>query len=84
MSAKPDRTALHSALVVRATKPRSQAARKLAELGIRVVAVEEDEGDIERFVISKRLAVDRRTGHGLLNGIMDKTLFTSAIYLREH
>ena len=56
----------------------------LAEMGINLIPVEEDEGDVDRYIISKRLAVDRRTGNSFLNGIMDKTLFTSAIYLREH
>jgi len=73
-----------SNLTVQATKPRGQIARELAGLGIQVLPAMEDEGDVERFIVSKRLAVDRRTGHRFLNGIMDKTLFTSAIYLREH
>jgi len=73
-----------STLVVRATKPRSQAGRLLADQGLQIVPIAEDEGNVERFIISDALAVDRRTGSSLLNGIMDKTLFTSAIYLREH
>ena len=73
-----------STLVVRATKPKSQAARLLADQGLQIMPVAEDEGNVERFVISDSLAVDRRTGSSLLNGIMDKTLFTCAIYLREH
>jgi len=71
-------------LVVWATKPRGRPARMLADLGVEVVPVVEDEGNVDRYVLSKRVAVERRTGSGLLRGIMDKTLFTSAVYLREH
>lgn len=56
----------------------------LAEMGICIVPIEGDEGDVDRYILSKRLAVERRTGGSFLNGIKDKTLFTSAIYLREH
>jgi len=56
----------------------------LAEMGIAIVPVEEDEGNVDRYVLSKRLAIERRTGSSFLQGIKDKTLFTSAIYLREH
>jgi ERCC4-type nuclease len=73
-----------SAVKVSVTKPRGKPARMLAEMGIRVVPIPEDEGNVDRYVLSKRLAVERRTGSSFLRGIMDKTLFTSAIYLREH
>lgn len=73
-----------SALTIAATKPGRAVARGLARLGIRIVPVLEDEGDIERYVISERLAVECRNGSGLIKGIMDKTLFTSAVFLREH
>ena len=56
----------------------------LTEMGIAVVPIEEDEGNVDRYMLSKRLAIERRTGSSFLQGIMDKTLFTSAIYLREH
>ena len=56
----------------------------LAENGITVLPVEGDEGNVDRYILSNRLAVERRTGSSLLKGIVDKTLFTSAIYLREH
>jgi ERCC4-type nuclease len=58
----------------------------LAEMGITILSLEEeeDEGNVDRYVLSQRLAVERRTGSGFLRGIVDKTLFTSAIYLREH
>jgi ERCC4-type nuclease len=70
--------------VVAATKPRSKVARLLVELGVEVRPVEEDEGNVERYVISPRLAVERRSASSFQRGIADKTLFTSAIYLREH
>ena len=56
----------------------------LADMGISVVPVEADEANVDRYVLSKRLAIDRRTGSRFLEGVKDKTLFTSAIYLREH
>jgi ERCC4-type nuclease len=73
-----------STVTIAATKPRGKIAQGLAEMGIRVVPIVEDEGNVDRYVLSKRLAVERRTGGGFLKGIMEKTLFTSAIYLREH
>ncbi|MBN1139432.1 MAG: hypothetical protein JXM73_22845 [Anaerolineae bacterium] len=71
-------------LSVAVTQPAGKVARRLVELGIAVVPITEDEGPVERYVLSQRLAVERRTGSRLLHGIQDKTLFTSAIYLREH
>jgi ERCC4-type nuclease len=73
-----------SSVTVSATKPAGKVAKRLTEMGIRIVPVEEDEGNVDRYVLSKRLAIERRTGGGFLKGIMEKTLFTSAIYLREH
>ncbi|MBD3184508.1 DUF1016 family protein [Candidatus Poribacteria bacterium] len=73
-----------SVLNISTTKPDGKPAKKLAELGINIVPIEEDEGNVDRYIISQRLAIERRTGSGFLRGIMDKTLFTSAIYLREH
>jgi ERCC4-type nuclease len=71
-------------LIVSATRPRGKPAALLAGMGLAVLPIEEDEGNVDRYVLSKRLAVERRTGAAFLRGIMDKTLFTSAIYLREH
>ena len=71
-------------IVIRATKPKGKLAKALAQMGIEVLPIEEDEGNVDRYVLSKRLAIERRTGSGFLRGIMDKTLFTSAIYVREH
>ncbi|MBL7202327.1 MAG: hypothetical protein ISS56_19475 [Anaerolineae bacterium] len=72
------------ALAIAATKPRGKPAVLLAEQGITVHPIDEDEGNVDRYVLSRRLAVERRTGGTFLRGIEDKTLFTSAIYLREH
>ena len=73
-----------SVLTISATKPKGKPAAMLSEMGIAIVPVVEDEGNVDRYILSKRLAIERRTGSGFLRGIMDKTLFTSAIYLREH
>ena len=72
------------ALTIAATKPRGKPAAMLAEMGITIIPVREDEGNVDRYVLSKRLVIERRTGSSFLRGIMDKTLFTSAVYLREH
>jgi ERCC4-type nuclease len=71
-------------LSIAVTKPRGKVALALAEAGIDIHPIEEDEGNVDRYVMSDRLAVERRTGSTFLRGIQDKTLFTSAIYLREH
>jgi len=76
--------AIAPSLTISATKPQGKPAAMLAGIGIGIVPVVEDEGDVDRYILSKRVAVERRTGSGFLKGIMDKTLFTSAIYLREH
>ena len=73
-----------SALTISATNPQGKPAAMLAEMGIAIAPIEEDEGNVDRYVLSKRLAIERRTGSSFARGIMDKTLFTSAIYLREH
>jgi ERCC4-type nuclease len=73
-----------SVLTISVTKPKGKPAAMLAETGIRIVPIEEDEGNVDRYILSKRLALERRTGSSFLRGIMEKTLFTSAIYLREH
>jgi ERCC4-type nuclease len=67
-----------------ASKPKGKPATMLAEMGIEVEPIEEDEGNVDRYVLSQRLAVERRTGSAFLRSIQDKILFTSAIYLREH
>ena len=71
-------------LRISATKPRGSVAGLLGQMGVAVVPVLADEGDVDRYVLSKRLAVERRTGSSFLRGILEKTLFTSAIYLREN
>lgn len=73
-----------SMLVVSTTKPKGKIAKALAARGIQIIPITEDEGNVDRYVLSKRLIIERRTGGGFLKGIMEKTLFTSAIYMREH
>lgn len=73
-----------SVLTIAVTKPKGKPAVMLAEKGINIASIEEDEGNVDRYILSERLAVDRRTGSSFMRGIMEKTLFTSAIYLREH
>ena len=73
-----------SSVTISCTKPTRKPATLLAEMGINLIPIEEDEGNVDRYFLSKRLAVERRTGGGFIKGIMEKTLFTSAVYLREH
>jgi len=73
-----------SSLTIWASKPKGKPAIMLAETGIDIEPIEENEGNVDRYILSKRLAVERRTGSAFLRGIQDKTLFTSAIYLSEH
>ena len=73
-----------SVLTISTTKPKGKPAAMLADMGIKIVPIEKDEGNVDHYILSKRLAIERRTGSGFLRGIMEKTLFTSAIYLREH
>ena len=73
-----------SQVTIWVTKPDRKPAKMLAELGINVLPVEEDEGDVDRYILGKRVAIERRTGGSFLKGVMEKTLFTSAIYLKEH
>ena len=73
-----------SAVTISVTKPKGKPAALLAEMGARIKPVEADEGNVDRYFLGKRVAAERRTGGGFLMGIQDKTLFTSAIYLREH
>jgi ERCC4-type nuclease len=73
-----------SALTISATKPGGKPAVMLAEMGVTILPVEENKGNVDRYILSERLAIERRTGSSFLRGIQDKTLFTSAIYLREH
>ena len=73
-----------SELEIWANKPRGRVACGLAEMGVSVRPLPDDWGAVDRFVLSERLAVERRTGSSFVAGIMDKSLFTSAIYLREH
>ena len=69
-------------LTIGATRAAAPTAALLAGMGIALRSIEDDEG-VERYVLSERVAVERRTGAGFLQAILDKTLFTNAIYLRE-
>ena len=71
-------------LTICVTKPKGKPARALANLGVCICAIEDDHGNVDRYILSDRLAIERRDGTTLLQGITDKQLFTSAIYLREH
>ncbi len=73
-----------SALTIWATKPDSSLVHRLQAMGLIVLALEDDEGDVDRYILGPQVAVERRTARTFLLGIQDKTLFTSAIYLREH
>jgi ERCC4-type nuclease len=73
-----------SSVSLRVSKPDGRVARRLAKMGIRIVSIANDLGNVDQFVISRRLVVERRTGSGFLQGIMDKTLFANAILLRRH
>jgi len=75
-----------SALAIWTTKPKGKLATRLADMGIELLALEQNEDRataVERYVLSERAAVERRTSSAFLSGIQDKTLFTSAIQLRE-
>ncbi|MFH1568634.1 MAG: ERCC4 domain-containing protein [Gemmatimonadota bacterium] len=71
----------HSALTIGATRPEGPVARGLAGLGVQVAPVAEDEGPVDRYILSPRLAVERRPGPAFPAAIMDKSLFASAVYL---
>lgn len=73
-----------SSLTVWTTRPAGIPAARLRELGFVVNAMPEDEGPVDRYILGPHLAVERRTAQTFLQGIQDKTLFISAIYLREH
>ncbi|MBN1249969.1 MAG: hypothetical protein JXC32_20060 [Anaerolineae bacterium] len=72
-------------LTVRTTKPDGALATALADLGIEVRSIDDEEdGAVDRYLLGPQLAVERRTWTTFLLGIQDKSLFLSAIYLREH
>jgi len=70
-------------LTIWATKPEGRTATMLSSMGLVVLALTEGESGMDRYVLSQRVAVDRRTGASFLQGIRDKTLFTYATDLRE-
>jgi ERCC4-type nuclease len=52
-------------------------------MGVEILPMAQDEGNVDRYVLSENAAIERRTASAFLRGIQDKTLFTSAIHLRE-
>jgi ERCC4-type nuclease len=70
------------ALTIWAAKPEGRPAAMLSALGIAILALEEGDSSLDRYVMSERVAVDRRTAASFLQGIRDKTLFSHAIDLR--
>lgn len=73
-----------AAFTIRTTAPNGVPARLLRDLGFMVNPIEDEEGHIDRYILAPQLAVERRTPRTFLEGIRDKSLFTSAIYLHEH
>lgn len=71
-----------SMLTIGATQPNSEVALTLTEAGLAVQHIEEED-NVDRFVLGPQVAVERRTARTFLQGIQDKTLFASAIFLRE-
>ncbi|MCJ7551504.1 MAG: helix-hairpin-helix domain-containing protein [Anaerolineae bacterium] len=71
-------------LTIWVTKPNSAPSLSLAGMEADVRTLEEDEGNVDRYVLSSQVAVERRAGTTFVQGIEDKSLFLSAIYLREH
>jgi ERCC4-type nuclease len=69
-------------LVLQCSKPDGPIARLLAARGIGIRPLEAPE-KLERFVLSDRLAIDRRTVMDFVNAIADKRLFVDAIELGE-
>ncbi len=71
-------------LSVIATKPGEKITELLKSYDVKVyVHQDEDYASVDRYIISDRVVVERFTANSLLSGIKDKTLFTSAIELRE-
>ncbi len=72
-----------AALTVHASKPDGRVAQALAEASIEVLPAVDADQTLDLYLLSDRLIVQRRTGNGLVNGIADKSLFTSAIDMAE-
>jgi len=70
-------------LTVWVTRPKGATAQSLAGMGVEIHEIEDDVGNVDRYILSSRVAVERRAGVGFAQGIEDKSLFLSAIYLRE-
>ncbi len=70
-------------LTVWATKPAGRPAAQLEAWGIVVRAIDEEDRRLDLYVLAPQLVVERRTRMSFLQGIQDKSLFLSAITLRE-
>ena len=66
-----------------ASKLDTEVCTRLAAEGIEILPIDDDLGKVERYVLSERTAVERRTSSSFLDGISDKTLFAGAIDLGE-
>ena len=73
-----------SPLAIWVTKPNSVLPLSLAAMGIDIRVLEEDEGNVDRYVLSSQVAMERCAGTTFVQGIEDKSLFLSAICLREY
>ena len=73
-----------SQLTVTASNPKGKLPDLLAEKGISVQRIDDEMGFEDLYILSPRMVVERRTPARFLNGIKDKTLFTTAIFLHEN
>ncbi len=74
-------------LVIHCSNPQSAVAQLLAAKGISILPLEAPEDELrrpyERYVLSERLAIDRKTTIDFMSAIADKRLFVDAIDLGE-
>lgn len=70
-------------LVIHATRPGGTVAKRLLANGIDIRPGVDDDDQADRYLPGPGIAVDRRTPNGFVNGILDKSLFTAALYLRD-
>lgn len=66
-----------------ASRPESAICSRLSASGIEILPTDDNLGQVERYILSRRVVVDYRTSHSFLDSILDKTLFASAIELGE-
>ncbi len=68
-------------LTVQAGRPEGPISKILASRGVCILALDESVGD--RYVVSERLAIQRKTAHEFLSSIQSKELFLQAQELQE-